>query len=61
MFAVTADNIINPGAGPVDIPDVDAYLAALDPDDEPMIDLGGGMVVPLREVLEDPETEADRG
>ena len=46
-------NIINPGAGPVDIPDVDAYLAGLDPDDEPMIDLGGGMVVPLREVLEE--------
>lgn len=45
-------NVINPGAGPVDIPDVDAYLAGCDPDDPPMVDLGGGMVVPLTELLE---------
>lgn len=45
-----SDNVINPGAGPVHIPDVDAFLAGVD--EEPMIDLGGGMIVPLREVLE---------
>lgn len=42
--------VINPGGGAVHIPDVDAFLA--DVDEEPMIDLGGGMIVPLRELIE---------
>lgn len=45
-------NVINPGAGPIDIPDVDDFLAAADPDDPPYVDLGGGMVVPLAELVE---------
>lgn len=45
-------NVINPGGGPIDIPNVDAYLADCDPDDEPYVDLGGDMIVPLRELIE---------
>ena len=47
--------IINPGGGPIDIPDVDAYLAACNPDNPPLVDLGGGMVVPLAELLDTAE------
>jgi hypothetical protein len=50
------ERIVNPNASAFQINDVDAYLAGLDDDDEPMIDLGGGMVVPLREVLDGGDT-----
>lgn len=49
-------HIVNPNASAFQIDDVDAYLAGLSDDDEPMIDLGGGMVVPLREVLDGGDT-----
>lgn len=48
-------HVINPGGGPLDIPDVDAYLAAADPDDPPLVDLGFGMIVTLAEVVEGAE------
>ena len=46
-------NVINPDGGPVVIDDVHGYLAMHEDDDEPMVDLGGGMVGPLRELVED--------
>ncbi len=49
-------SIINPDGEGFLIEDVDGYLAGLEPGDEPMVDLGGGMVVPLRELLEDNAT-----
>lgn len=49
-------NVINPGGGPIDIPDVDAFLAMSDPDDPPYVDLGGDMIVPLAELIEAPES-----
>ncbi len=52
---MTPGHVINPGGGPVDIPDVDALLAAADPDNPPLVDLGGGMIVPLAEVVDNAE------
>lgn len=49
---MSQEYVVNPDASAVLIPDVDAYLAGLEDGDEPMIDLGGGMVVPLRGVLD---------
>lgn len=46
--------LINPdGAGFV-IDDVDGYLAECDRDGvEPVVDVGGGMLIPLRELVAD--------
>lgn len=55
--------IINPGGGPVDIPDVDAFLTdARESAGEPYIDLGGGMIVRLADHLQEcrEADEADR-
>ncbi len=49
-------NLINPDGESFDIADVDAYLAMSDPDDPPMVDLGGGMIVPLAELVEVDDT-----
>jgi hypothetical protein len=49
---VRSRNVINPDGGPINIPNVDAFLADGDPDDPPYVDLGGGMVVPLAELIE---------
>ena len=41
---------MNPGGGPVDVPDVRAFLReSADRGEKPYIDLGGGMVVPFAE------------
>lgn len=50
-------NVINPGGGPVNIPDIRAFLAMHDEDDEPYVDLGGDMIVPLRELIESAEDD----
>lgn len=52
-------NVINPGGGPIDIPDVRAFLAMHDEDDEPYVDLGGDMIVPLRELVTDLDEDED--
>lgn len=44
--------VLNPGGGPYVIDDVEALLASLGPDEEPLIDVGGGMVIPLRELAD---------
>lgn len=41
------------------IDDVDDFLANYPDDDEPMIDLGGGMMVPLRELVSDAVDDDD--
>jgi hypothetical protein len=61
--------VINPGGGPVDIPDVKAFIAeARKSHGEPHIDLGGGMIVrladhiqELREADEDARFESQDG
>lgn len=50
--------VLNPDGGALQIDDLDAFLAQYQEggpfyDEEPMVDLGGGMIVPLREILED--------
>lgn len=45
--------VLNPGGGGVRIDDIDSFLAGYADDEEPMVDLGGGMVVPLRELVSD--------
>lgn len=46
-------HVLNPSGGPVDIPNVDAFLAhERGAGLEPHVDLGGGMVVPLTELIE---------
>jgi hypothetical protein len=51
--------VINPGGGPVHIPDVAAFLAdARESHGEPYIDLGGGMIVRLADHIQDAR-EAD--
>lgn len=50
---MTARRLINPGGGAVHIPDVTAYLDGCRAEDiVPFLDLGGGMVVPLGEHLQ---------
>jgi hypothetical protein len=49
--------VLNPGGGPLKIDDIDAFMAPYEQggargDEEPMVDLGGGMEVPLRELLD---------
>lgn len=51
--------IINPGGGPYAIEDLDGFLAAFPPDQEPMVDLGGGTIVPLREMADIVNGEPD--
>lgn len=43
---------INPDGAGFNIPNVDAFLADFGDDDQPMVDLGGGMAVPLRELID---------
>lgn len=51
--------VINPGGGPVHIPDVGAFLAeARESHGEPYIDLGGGMIVRLADHIQEAR-EAD--
>lgn len=45
--------ILNPGGGPYRIDDLDGFLDSFAPGEEPMVDLGGGMIVPLREMADD--------
>lgn len=45
--------VLNPGGGGVRIDDVDTFLADWPAAEEPMIDLGGGMIVSLRELVSD--------
>lgn len=52
---MTTGYVINPDGGPLDIPDVDAFLAAADPDNPPLVNLGGGMIVPLAELVDNAE------
>lgn len=58
MSNMSRDRVINPDGEGVDVPDVDAFLADFDDEEKPMVDLGGGMVVPLRE-LTDPYGDDD--
>lgn len=59
--------VLNPDGGPLQIDDLPAFLAQYEEggpfyDEEPMIDLGGGMEVPLAELadtLADDEEETD--
>lgn len=49
--------VLNPGGGPLDIDDIDAFLAPYEEggalcDEEPMVDVGGGMEIPLRELVD---------
>jgi hypothetical protein len=44
--------VLNPGAGPLDIADLDLFLEQFAADQEPMVDVGGGMLIPLRELAE---------
>ncbi|GAA2347374.1 hypothetical protein GCM10010170_034910 [Dactylosporangium salmoneum] len=46
--------VINPGGGPVHIPDVTAFLTeARESHGEPYIDLGGGMIVRLADHIQE--------
>jgi len=52
--------VLNPGAGPVEVYDVDAALAAAHADDQVlMVDVGGGMEIPLAELVTDEDLETD--
>lgn len=51
--------VLNPGGGALQLDDVDSFLAGYPQDQEPMIDLGGGMVVPLQELADDAFDEDD--
>lgn len=52
--------VLNPGDGPVPVPDVDAALAAARDDDLVlMVDVGGGMEIPLSELVTDYDLETD--
>lgn len=49
--------LLNPGGGPLQIDDIDAFLAPYEQGgalsgEEPMVDVGGGMQVPLRELVD---------
>lgn len=47
-------HVINPGGGAVDVPDVQRLIAEYRADDrEPYVDLGGGMVVPLADHIQE--------
>lgn len=51
--------VLNPGGGPYRIEDLDGFLESFPADEEPMIDLGGGMIVPLRELADDLDDPAE--
>jgi hypothetical protein len=50
-----SDNVINPGGSGFLIEDVDAFLAAMESDGPAMVDCGGGMLIPLAELVDMPD------
>jgi len=52
--------VINPGGHGFTIEDVDAFLAAMDSDGPAMVDCGGGMLIPLAELVDVPVETGDQ-
>jgi hypothetical protein len=51
--------VINPDGGNLRIDDVHEFLASFPADQEPMVDVGGGELVPLQELADDADEDDD--